>query len=639
MCGICGIAGQNIQGGDKKAIVGRMNQAMSHRGPDETGSFDDGFCSLAMSRLSIIDLGSGTQPIFNESGDICVFQNGEIYNYKDLQEELRAKGHHLQTQSDTEVIVHMYEEKQEDVSKYIEGMFAFCVYDKPKGQILISRDRFGEKPLYYYYKNGVLAFSSELKSLLESKCFTPTLDQSILPYYLAVGYVPEPHTLIQDVRILPPGHQMVFDGKELRISQYFGVTYEPDYDIKTNQDAKEVIMPALEKAFKRQMVSDVPIGAFLSGGIDSSISVNLVQKFSEKTLNTFTVKFNSDGYDESPIAREVAKRVGTNHTEINIPDNSFNEDLFWKILDHVGHPFPDSSAIPTYLITKKIREYVTVAISGDGGDEMFGGYHTFLYYEKILKMKKMAQPFRGLELAEVPLKLLRKLPFLSSSDKLRQVLKGIDYSKHNHNVIPLMLNLMFDLHELDHLLVSGKAYTDPAYYTSYTNTVDEIDGSDLHKIMYYRIKHNLANDMLVKVDRMSMANSLEVRAPYLDVEVYRAIRKLPEQFFIKNGVTKYILREIFKDDLPESVFNHPKKGFSIPLHDYFNNDFEALIRSVVNKDNPLSSLFNMNFVQQVIQDGLSIKSNNSNMSVFKGSHRLWTLLVLFAWVKRFNIRV
>ncbi len=636
MCGINGIINSKTSKERRLSTVENMNQTMIHRGPDEDGFFNDEHCTLAMRRLSIIDLHSGKQPIYNEDKSLCIVFNGEIYNFQELKERLIKNGHQFRTNSDTEVIVHLYEEEKYNTPKFLKGMFAFCIYDLRNKEWFIARDRFGEKPLFYYHKGDAFSFSSEIKSLLEDKSIPRQLNQNALPYYLTTSYVPEPFTLLKDIYTLKPGHSLIFKNNEVKTQPYFKVDYTPNQDLKTEEDCKDYLKPILEKAVKRQMISDVPLGAFLSGGIDSSTVVANMQRISDKPIKTFTVRFQESKYDESPIAKEVSKHLGTDHHEITVPNSDFSEDIFWEIIDRVGFPFPDSSAIPSFFITKEIRKHVTVALSGDGGDELFGGYTMFQWWMRVLSLKKKyPSVLRKAMLGGA--ELLSHVPKVNEVGLIRQAKRALTVAEYPVDGFGMALHNLYPAKDIAKY-VNINAKHDYSLLSVFPKEAK--NWTDLRKAMYYRLIHNLPLDMLIKVDRMSMANSLEVRAPFLDVDLFTASQHIPDEFLIKNGKGKYILRELMKDYLPESVFNHPKSGFSIPLHKYFNADFKKLIKELITEGNsPLDAIIDKKYVEQILHEGLHNQTNNAKSSVYQSSHRLWSLVQLYGWVKRFDVTI
>jgi len=630
MCGICGIITQSSYP-DRTSVVRTMNNRIIHRGPDEEGFFDDEFCSLAMRRLSIIDLSHGSQPIYSHNKKSLIFFNGELYNYLDLQASLLDKGITFKTQSDTEVIINAYQYWGEEAISKFKGMFAFCIYDMEKRKWILARDRFGEKPLFYYYKNGQLSFSSEVGSLLEDQTIPRSLNHELLPAYLTLSYVPEPDTLIRGVTSLKPGHMLSIQGGKLELKRYFEPTYSINNNIKTFQDAVDVVKPVWETSVKRQMVADVPLGAFLSGGIDSSSVVATMQKLSTSRVKTFTVKFEDETYDESPIARKVSEKVGTEHHEIVVENAGFRKELFWELIDKIGVPFPDSSAIPSYFVTREIRKHVKVALSGDGGDELFAGYSLFDWHNSIYKLKIVPDIVRGGALGI--LGLLQSVPGINRVSKIRQAKKALQLSELSPDKLPVHLHALFSEDEIARLI--------PGSSIDVTNAEifpEAFKGwSPLRRIMHFRLVHNLPLDMLTKVDRMSMANSLEVRAPFLDADLFAVASTIPEQFLFKNGNGKLLIRELMKQDLPEEVFDHPKKGFSIPLHKYQNQEFWTLVDELLLNNEIMGLIFDRRELKKIIRKSSSVLSDNAEVTVYKSSHQIWSLLQLSGWISHYKI--
>ena len=633
MCGICGIIDfkQALSPRERAARVEAMNAAMYHRGPDGGGQHSNELASLAMRRLAIIDEAGGQQPIFNEDKTIGIVFNGEIYNFQSLRGPLLAKGHRMATRSDTEVLVHLYEEYGLEMLPMLKGMFGFCIFDEKRQQYLIARDRFGEKPLYYHWKNDRFSFASEIKALLEDKTIERRLNTDALPYYFRTSLVPEPITLLKDIYSLPPGHYLQIDQNGIKKGAYFTPTYPTTSQLKTEAEAIEYIEPILAQAVKRQTVSDVPIGAFLSGGIDSSSVVALLQSQSEKKIKTFNVRFENQAYDESSIARKVAEYWDTEHHEIYVPNFDFDESIFWTIIEHVGLPFRDSSAIPVYLITKEIRKHIKVALSGDGGDELFGGYSLFQWYQKVLNLKKLNRPLR--QVVHSGLELAQSVPGLNQVSLLRKLKRGLVTSMEEEVAIPIALNEMFKEDRIAELLRYQPDY--PLLKAYYANTQH---CSALRRIMYYRLYYTLPSNMLIKVDRMSMANSLEVRAPFLDPDLYEASIQLPDHLLIKGGVGKYLLRKIMEKKLPKEVFDHPKMGFNIPLYQYQNNNFKELASRLLFEENPLPDLIPRDILTDIYVQGISAKKDTASQSVFQATHQLWMMMQLFGWAKHFNVQ-
>ena len=635
MCGICGIIDfdKSLNQAKRKDWLRQMNASQIHRGPDDEGYLSNEKVSLGMRRLAIIGLKSGQQPIFNHTKDLAIFYNGELYNYRELRATLIEKGHQFYSDSDTEVVVHMYEEYGVGMLDQLRGMFAFCIYDEKKESCFLARDPFGEKPLYYHFVNNIFSFASEIPTLLKNPDIERRLNQEALPYYLRTSLVPEPLTLFKNIFTLPAGHYITIDKKGIEVRGYFNPDFHDANKISSVSEASDLIAPILERSVKRQMVAEVPLGAFLSGGIDSSSVVATMQGLSDKKIKTFNVRFEDQAYDESAIARKVAKHCNTDHHELYIPNLNFTQDIFWNIIDHIGLPFRDSSAIPTFFISKEIAKHVKVALSGDGGDELFGGYDLFQWYQKIIKLKKVPAVLRsGMQKS---ITLAGNIPGLNNSGLVRKVNRGLNTAFEADDDIPIALNEFFKLGKIKNLFSHNVPSLELGLLKSYPTELGI--APSLRRVMYYRLKHTLPANMLIKVDRMSMANSLEVRAPFLDVDLFNASLKLSNDLLINNGVGKYLLRKIMKDKLPAEVFNHPKQGFNLPLHHYQNETYQQLARQLLFDENPWPNLFSRDSLEEIYQNG--IQSTNNQMSRFQSSHQLWMMMQLLGWAKRFNVQL
>lgn len=625
MCGICGVISEEAREVREVQVL-NMNRAIYHRGPDEDGFFSNDKCTLGMRRLSIIDLNTGKQPLYSDCGRYLIFFNGEIYNYKELKDCLLELACVFKSNSDTEVVVNLFKYFGKTMLSKLKGMFAFCIYDIQDESYFFARDRFGEKPFYYYSENGIFIFSSEIRSLLSSDAFIPVLNKSKLKSYLRMGYVDEPGTLIRDVFTLPPGCYLELSkDRQISIESYFSWSYKPDNSIRTIEDAATFIKPVFDAAVKRQLVSDVPIGAFLSGGVDSSTIVATMAKLSDRPIKTFTVKFKTKGYDESKIARIVSERFKTDHNEIIVENNQFDESHFWRIIDHVGLPFPDSSAIPSDMVTNIISKHVKVALSGDGGDEVFGGYTVFDWLSKINKFSKIPK-----EMRDVSVFALSIANRAINSNHIRQFEKVLNISKLPLEHAIRETHALFDLDEVDKLLIEKQDH--------YLFDQFDINDSLLRNSMRYRIKYDLPLDMLTKVDRMSMANSLEVRSPFLDSDLFDASCLLPDQFIRHKGLGKLVIRKMMNEILPVEVFNHPKSGFSIPLHDFKNDNFKLLARELIFAPF-MFELFSKESLQNIFYLGLNDAKDNGKGSVYRKTHQLWSLMMLSGWIKRFGVQV
>ncbi|RIK78662.1 MAG: asparagine synthase (glutamine-hydrolyzing) [Planctomycetota bacterium] len=639
MCGICGLT--TAGDADHAAVVTRMNAAIVHRGPDDAGSYTDATTSLAMRRLSIIDRAGGHQPIVNEDGTLVIVFNGEIYNYRELREELLRSGRHIfRTQSDTEVILHAFEEFGERVPERLEGMFAFCIYRTTDGSLFFARDRFGEKPLFYWHGDGrTLAFSSELTSLLEWEAIPRQADLDALHVYLRRAFVPSPWTTFAGVRQLPPGHTMTWRNGVATVRRYFALQPREDAAFEDERAAKEAVRGALLSAVKRQMESEVPLGAFLSGGIDSSGVVAAMQRQSSRPVKTFTVRFAQADYDESPVARCVAEHLGTEHREFFVPNNAFDAEDLWRVVRHVGMPFADSSAIPTFYISRLIRDHVTVCLSGDGGDEMFAGYQTFRWTQQLDRLA--IAPGFALAALENVFAAASRFPGLGGSSAVRKARRAVHFARGSANERVWSIGEMFSRDEMDSLLADEHHAARRRLADDWLNAqVAALDGmSRLRQMMAFRQQLSLPEDMLIKVDRMSMANSIEVRAPLLDVGIANLAARLPDKHLIRGDVKKYILREAIREWLPDEVFSHAKMGFGIPLHAFVNRQYVELCEDLLlgDRDGLTAQLFRRAALESFVRRGLDRISDRADLSVYRASHQLWALLQLAAWAKAFRV--
>lgn len=619
-----------------------MNAALEHRGPDSGGQYDIGGCSLAMRRLSVIDIEGGRQPMQNEDGSLTIVFNGEIYNFQELRRKLQESGTHVfRTNSDTEVLLRLYGEHRAETPALLRGMFAFCVYDKRDDSLFFARDRYGEKPLYYSVCNGELGFSSELPSLLRWEKLPRRLDYTALYYFLNFGYVPSPLTLFEGVFQLQAGHSLRWSQKTLTISRYFNPRYVPDSALSDENAAVEALQDALKTAVTRQMIADVPLGAFLSGGIDSSTVVAAMQRQARRAVKTFTVRFQSSAYDEGIVARKVARYLGTDHHEIMISDAAFEAEDMWRILRHFGQPFSDSTAIPSYLITREIRRHATVALSGDGGDEVFAGYR---YFSDALAVDRLASlPGSILSLGAGMTNLMKSLPGLRNLSIFRKASRAYDLASLPGDVRPAYMETLFTSADLNRLMTPGLAARLAKIPDTYTaQTLGEAGyTSRLRQHMHYAASYRLPEDMLTMVDRMSMANSLEVRCPLLSAEVSDLAMRLPDDLLIRGKTGKYLLREAGRKWLPEEVYARPKVGFAIPLHEFLNGQCANLCRQFLTgaKHPLIRELFRSDAVATIILQGLAVKRSNAETSVHRTSHQLWSLLQLGAWAECYDVGI
>jgi asparagine synthase (glutamine-hydrolysing) len=619
-----------------------MNAALSHRGPDDGGQFDDETCSIAMRRLSVIDLATGHQPIENEDGTLSIVFNGEIYNFGALRKQLEATGRHIfHSHTDTEVILHLYEEHKAETPKLLHGMFAFCIYDRRDKSLFLARDRFGEKPLHYSVQNGAFAFSSEIDSLLQWPRIPRKLDFEALYYLLHLGYIPAPLCLFEGVKQLPAGHWMRWEADRLTIESFYEPVYKPNQYLQDERAAVEGLRATLVEAVKHQMMADVPLGAFLSGGIDSSTVVAAMQQATNRRLKTFTARFEYLPFDESPVARAVAEHLGTDHHELVITNKSFDEEDLWRIIRHFGQPFLDSSAIPTYFISREMRQHITVALSGDGGDEVFAGYPFFSHMLSVDRLALLPSPL--LTAGVRTTQFASWIPLLQNLAALRKVRRAMQIARSSYNQRPGIMETLFDLDGL-------QATVSPALESLWRKVSDVVSErildsakgtARLRQLMHYRVKFSLAEDMLAKVDRMSMAASLEVRAPLLSAEVTDFAMGLPEDLLIRKGVKKFILREVGRKWLPDVVYSHPKMGFAIPLHMFQNKRYMTLCKRYLleNSSPVIRHLFDREALGGIIARGGQGQFRKATMSTYRASHQLWGLLQLGAWACHYGVNI
>lgn len=620
MCGINGI----VQKTESDAAVldfavRSMNAHIVHRGPDEEGVFADGHCGVGMRRLSIIDLSTGSQPIFNETGQLVIVFNGEIYNYKELQKHVIQKGHVLKTASDTEVVLHLYEEYGENALNMLSGMFAFAIYDKGAKELFLARDRLGEKPLYFCHDDEGFCFSSELKSILKGLNRSYPIDCNALNVYLALTYIPAPLTIFKGVKKLLPGHWLRYDLEGLTISPYWDVRKVIPSLITDHQTALQQLQKTMSASVEAMMISDVPLGAFLSGGIDSTIVAGLMSRISEKKINTFSVGFTIPDFDETEKAMAVSQYHGTDHQVIKL---DYFDALSWldRILDNMDEPFADSSCIPTYYVSQFARNHVKVALTGDGGDEMFAGYSKYLvdYYTKMYNKipRFMSEVFFEPAVGMLPDKN-------AAIRKLKKVIQSKDDDLFIQRKKLMMLGFS-DLHEL---LVPKYLAVEPLNFIDqvYENCGIE---DELTRTLYTDMKIVLEGDMLAKVDRMSMLASLETRAPFLSKEMVELAYRIPSYYKIRGRSQKIILKEAFSDLLPKGIIEQTKQGFGVPVGEWFKGPLKSTLLEELNLGRiEEQGIFRAEAVEKMLEEHFSEAENHG--------FRLWTLFVFQKWYNGF----
>jgi len=631
MCGITGIFAFNLVGKFNKIHVTNATMALEKRGPDYQDIYINEWVGLGHRRLSIIDTSSlANQPMWDESNRYCIIFNGEIFNFRELRKGLEAKGIPFFSQSDTEVLLKLFIQEGEKCLSNLNGFFSFCIYDRQEESFFLARDRYGIKPLLYLFDDDKFIFSSEMKSLLHYG-IEKKLDYNSLYIYLQLNYIPAPHTIFTDVKKLLPGHYMTIRRQKIEIQSYYQIPFdrEPTKAKIPYAQAKSELRRLMEASVQRRLVSDVPLGAFLSGGTDSSVIAALARNH-KPDLHTFSIGYRDEKYfDETHYARLVAKKLKTEHTVFSLTNNDFYTHLS-SILNYMDEPFADSSAIAVYILSKETRKHATVALSGDGADEMFAGYNKHAASYRIIH-KGWKENLVG---ALQPLwKSMPKSRNGSISNKVRQMLRFSEgmklsskdrywqwagYAGKEETLKMLHPELRINMW-LNDFVPRRRTILQ---HIPDRETINDILYSDMHLV--------LPNDMLTKVDLMSMANSLEVRVPFLDYELVNFVFGLPDQYKINSRIRKKILQDTFRDILPRQLFNRPKKGFEVPLLKWFKNEMKSLI-----SDDLLSEKF---IVQQGVFDYAEIdKLKRQLFSSNPGDihARIWGLIVFQWWWKKY----
>ena len=624
MCGIAGIVRSDSQAIDE-ALLSRMCEAIRHRGPDDDGFYINGPVGLAMRRLSIIDLQSGQQPIHNQDRTAWIVFNGEIYNYRELRDKLEKLGHTFYTNSDTEAIIHAYDRYGADCPKHLRGMFAFAIWDERTQELFLARDRVGKKPILYSQLNGQFVFGSEFSALLLHPDISRDIDQEALDLYLSFMCVPAPRTAYRAIRKLEPGHSLRWKKGEIKIEQYWQPDFSKKIDI-SEQEAGERAIEILREAVKIRLMSEVPLGAFLSGGIDSSAVVALMSEFSSAPVKTFSIGFEEQDFSELHHARRVAEYIGADHHEFIVRPDAL--EVLPILVEHYGEPYADSSAIPTYYVARETRKHVTVALNGDGGDESFAGYERYAamrlaerYHRlpAVLRDRVVQQAVGLLPSSETKRSRVRDVKrFLQAASlpKVERYLRWVSVFNSEGKE-----NLYSESFRQETQNTSGGDFLAPWFARA--NGSGIIDAALLTDIMTY-----LPNDLLVKVDIATMAVSLEARSPFLDHHVMEFAASLPENLKLRGLTTKYLLKRVLKKLLPAENLTRRKMGFGVPVGHWFRNSLQPLLRETVLSQSALKrGLFKPAAVKQLVE--LHTRGERDF------SQQLWTLLMLELWFQRF----
>lgn len=621
MCGINGII--YLDRGRKviPAVLNIMSDTIQHRGPDDEGFYIRENVGMGFRRLSIIDLKTGHQPLPNGDGTIQIVFNGEIYNYLENRKALQTKGYVFKTETDTEVIIHLYEEYGTECLRHLRGMFSFAIWDNNKQQLFCARDRFGIKPFYYYKDNEKFVFGSEIKTILNAEGIDKTLSFDALDSYFAFGYITSDLSIYKNITKLQPGHYLVLSLKSkvsFQITKYWEIQFEPDYSRSEVQWAEE-IQDCLSQTVKMHMISDVPLGAFLSGGIDSSSVVAMMARNTNQRINTFSIGFKEQKFNELQYAREVAKKYNCSHHEQIVEPESIS--LLPKLVSFYDEPFADSSAIPTYYVSKFAREYVTVALSGDGGDELFAGYDIYNYLQRIYRynvpLLGMNKLVWGAIHRAIPDKIAGKgLTYFLS--KKRDMLGAYlcYWTREERNKLLLGDHPVINYSKTSELF--KKAILDQSKSTDFITRLQHLD-----------MRTYLVDDILTKVDRASMMNSLEVRVPLLDHVFAELSFRIPDVLKLKGNKQKYIFKKAVAPFLTENIMKHKKQGFSVPVSAWFKDDLKTYVHDILLSEGSL--IFNYldnRYVKKIVI------SNQNGMRDF--SSKIWSLLFFEEWLKQNN---
>ena len=623
MCGITGfISRENTDPAAREILLDAMCRVIEYRGPDEQGMAVEGRAALGMRRLSIIDLKGGQQPIYNSDGSKFIVFNGEIYNFRELRQKLESRGHIFKTNSDTETILLAYEEFGTACVEHLRGMFAFAIWDKRDESLFLARDRVGKKPLFYSHtKAGNFVFGSELKTLLTHGEISREIDHAALDAYLTFGYVPEEFCIFKDARKLPPGHFLLFKDGKVETRKYWDFGYASPVDARSEDEYVEELREKIREAVKVRLISEVPLGAFLSGGVDSSSIVGLMSEILDKPVKTFSIGFNEDSFNELKFARIAAKHLNTEHHEFTLTPDFVEivDQLAW----HFDEPFSDSSALPTYMVSKMARDFVTVVLSGDGGDELFAGYTRYV----------IDRERSGFE----------KLPAALRKGVLQRVSKVLPHGARGKNYL---YNASLDATDryIDSVSQFNRPRREYLYSADFRSKLNgdfgrgeelfqDLAGSvqgrgQVDKLLYLDSKTYLPGDILTKVDRMSMAASLEARVPLLDHELIEFVVGMPAELKLKGLETKYLFKKAMEGIVPREILYREKQGFGVPIGEWINTHLKERIHSDLTDRRTLErGYFDQGYILTLLDEHRRNRRDHS--------HAVWVLWMLELWHRRF----
>lgn len=629
MCGICGIVNQSGVG-DAGPALREMTGALRHRGPDDEGCFADPRAALGMRRLSIIDLEGGHQPILNEDESMVIVFNGEIYNFRELRSGLEARGHSFRTRTDTEVILHLYEDRGPACLERLRGMFAFAVYDIKNRSLFLARDRIGIKPLVYTNIGDSLLFASEIRALRKHPGFEARLHLPALARYLTHLYIPGEETIFEGVRRLPPAHHLLMTPEGTKIERYWRLpplaVVPPGGGRKGSGEYEEEIIARLEESVKEHLVSDVPVGSFLSGGIDSSAVTGMMSRVAGEKIRTYSIGFSEQTYNELPYARAVAEKFATEHNEMMV---DYPEDLAGflpTIARCFDEPFADGSVVPTYFICREASRHLKVMLSGNGGDELFGGYAKFTAEHANRLLSIVPRPIRRAALARAERRMAESI---RADDRARRIKRMLRYSLLPPEIRPIHWINGFDHDGIRELLMPDVSKNlegaDPLtplrrHFEAYR------DADTISRLLFTEFHTFLPDNNLFKDDTIGMAHSLEIRVPFLDHRLVEAAFAIPSSLKVRGFTTKHILKKALATLLPGEILHRPKQGFIAPIGAWIKNELHPLARDLFfTNDSQISSFLNKKALDNTLSEHMTNRVDHS--------HRLWALLFLLVWEK------
>ena len=619
MCGICGFNWNDRQ------LISAMNDSIEHRGPDQEGVFCHDAISLGFRRLSIIDLSdNGSQPMFNEDNTLCLVFNGEIYNFQELRPELIARGHTFRSKADSEVILHAYEEYGKDCVQRLRGMFAFAIYDLTRKSLFIARDRIGIKPLYYYEKDGKFLFASEIKAILQDRSVTREVNDQAIYDYLGFEFVPAPQTMFRYINKLPSGHYLTLTAGRVEVSRYWDLAMAVVPTTLSYQEAVERQKELLAEAVKSHLVSDVPLGVFLSGGLDSSSIVALMRRHISGPIKTFTIGYHDKSFSELDYAAVVARHCETDHQVLMLDD--IKPEYVEKTLYHLDEPMTDLSTVPLYLLCKQAREQVTVCLSGEGADESYAGYDRFKAARIASWFNLLPESLREQVIGRLVARLPDQTQKKGAINMLKRFVEGANLPTEGDH---LRWQYFLSENMAKDLFADGfrRAITPEPFRLVRQYAERCRDADPVNRQIYLDMRYMMTDSVLMKVDKMSMASSLEVRVPLLDHVLVEFLASLPGDWKLKGMTTKYIFRSALEELLPKEIVHRGKQGYSLPVKHLLRGEMKQYMVSLLNDSPLIRERMNVRFINRLIDEHCAMKHNHN--------HVLWALMNLSIWHNRF----